>query len=81
MGSYTIHLGSDQCDDETKGRYGTAYAEHILGHALGVFEHFSGFTGPEGLVDTHAFTVVFNLYANPVGASATDLVVWPAVVP
>ena len=78
IGSYTIHLGSSACADETKGRYATAYAEHILGHALAVFGHFDGFTGPEGLVDAHAFAVIFNLYANPIGASANDLVIWPA---
>ena len=79
-GSYIIHLGSDRCADQTKGRYGTAYAEHILAHALGIFDHFEGFDGPEGLVDAHAFAVVFNLYANPVGASPTDLVIWPATI-
>lgn len=76
-GAYTIHLGSDQCDDTTKGRYDSAYAEHILAHALGVFDHFDGFTGPEGMVDAHAFAVGYNLYANVVGAAAGDLVIWP----
>jgi hypothetical protein len=77
VGAYTIHLGSEQCDDMIKGRYDSAYAEHILAHALGVFDHFSGYTGPEGLVDAHAFAVVYNLYANPVGVTAGDLVIWP----
>lgn len=77
VGAYVVHLGSEQCDDATKGRYETAYAEHVLAHALGIFDHFSGFTGPEGLVDAHAFAVLYNLYANPVGAAAQDLVVWP----
>ncbi len=76
-GAYTIHLGSGQCADTTKGRYDSAYAEHILAHALGIFDHFDGFTGPEGLVDAHAFAVVYNLYANAVGAAAGDLVIWP----
>lgn len=80
VGSYTVHLGSEQCADATKGRYQSAYAEHILAHALGIFDHFSGFTGPEGLVDAHAFAVVYNLYANAVGATPTDLVIWPATV-
>lgn len=76
-GVYTLHLGSARCDDITRGRYATAYAEHILGHALGIFDHFSGFTGAEGLVDAHAFAVLLNLYANPVGATADQLVMWP----
>ena len=80
VGAYTVHLGSDQCADQTKGRYDSAYAEHILAHALGIFDHFDGFTGPEGMVDAHAFAVVYNLYANPIGATVTDLVIWPGVV-
>jgi hypothetical protein len=79
IGSYTVHLGGTDCNDEKEGRYATAYAEHVLAHALGVFDHFVGFTGPEGLVDAHAFAVVYNLYANPIGATAQDLVIWPGV--
>jgi hypothetical protein len=78
IGTYTIHLGSPNCDDVKEGRYASAYAEHVLAHALGVFDHFIGYTGPEGMVDAHAFAVVYNLYANPVGAAAQDLVIWPA---
>jgi len=81
VGAYTVHLGSDQCTDTSRGRYDSAYAEHILAHALGVFDHFSGFTGQEGLVDAHGFAVLYNLYANPVNATAADLVIWPGVVP
>ena len=80
IGAYTIHLGSEGCTDQSEGRYGTAYAEHILAHALGIFDHFNGFTGPEGLVDAHGFSVIYNLYANPVGATAGELVIWPATV-
>ena len=80
VGSYTIHLGGDDCDDVREGRYESAYAEHVLAHALGVFDHFVGYTGPEGIVDAHAFAVVYNLYANAIGAGAQDLVIWPAVV-
>jgi hypothetical protein len=79
IGSYTIHLGSEDCIDESEGRCGTAYAEHILGHALGIFDHFDGFTGPEGLVDAHAFAVIYNLYANPIDATGGELVIWPAI--
>ena len=77
IGPYTIRLGSERCDDAREGDYASAYAEHILGHALGVFDHFIGFTGNEGLTDAHAFAVLYNLYANPVGASAQELVIWP----
>jgi hypothetical protein len=79
-GNYTINLGSVQCSDTTKGRYDSAYAEHILAHALGVFDHFDGFDGPEGLVDVHAFSVLYNLYANAVGTTAQDLVIWPTTL-
>ena len=79
VGSYTIHLGGSGCNDVREGRYASAYAEHVLAHALGIFDHFIGYTGPEGMADAHAFAVVYNLYANPVGASAQDLVVWPGV--
>jgi hypothetical protein len=81
IGAYTIHLGSEGCNDESEGRYGTAFAEHVLAHALGIFDHFDGFTGPEGLVDAHAFAVIHNLYANPIGATAAELVIWPAILP
>lgn len=76
-GSYTLRLGSDRCDDARAGRYPSAYAEHVLTHALGIFEHFPGYTGPEGLVDAHAFAVLYNLYANPIGAAPQDLRMWP----
>jgi hypothetical protein len=80
VGAYTIHLGSEQCNDATEGQYASAYAEHVLAHALGVFDHFVGFTGGEGMADAHAFAVVYNLYANAIGATPQDLVIWPAVV-
>jgi hypothetical protein len=77
VGAYTIRLGSDRCNDTREGDYESAYAEHILGHALGVFDHFVGFTGVEGLTDAHAFAVLVNLYANPIGATAGELQTWP----
>lgn len=78
VGAYTLHLGSAECDDVRAGRYASAYAEHLLAHPLGIYDHFVGYTGVEGLVDTHAFAVLYNLYANPIGATAQDLVIWPA---
>ena len=80
VGAYTIRLGSDKCDDTREGDYESAYAEHILGHALGIFDHFIGFTGVEGFTDAHGFAVLYNLYANPVGTTSQNLVIWPATV-
>jgi hypothetical protein len=80
VGRYTIRLGSDRCDDRREGEYESAYAEHILGHGLGIFDHFIGFTGVEGFTDAHALGVLYNLYANPVGATSQSLVIWPARV-
>lgn len=77
VGGYTLRLGSERCDDTRAGDYESAYAEHILGHALGIFDHFVGYTGVEGLTDAHAFAVLVNLYANPVGATAQELQAWP----
>lgn len=77
VGAYTIRLGSERCDDAREGNYDSAYAEHILGHALGIFDHFVGFTGVEGMADGHGLGVLFNLYANPIGATAQELQTWP----
>ena len=30
--------------------------------------------------DAHAFAVIYNLYTNPIGATAEELVIWPATV-
>lgn len=79
VGTYTVHLGSAECDDVRAGRYASAYAEHVLAHPLGLYDHFVGFTGVEGLIDTHALAVLINLYANPIGATAQELVIWPGV--
>lgn len=75
-GTYFIHLGSDRCNDAVEGRYPSAVAEHQLAHALGVIEHFDGFNGNIGLDDSRLLAVVYNLYANPLGALATDLTIW-----
>jgi hypothetical protein len=76
IGAYTIHLGADQCADETAGSYPSSVAEHQLAHALGVIDHFDGFTARGGLDDPRLLSVVYNLYANPIGASAADLTIW-----
>lgn len=75
-GSYTIHLGADECNDETAGPYPSSVAEHQLAHALGVIDHFDGFQHRTGLDDPRLLAVVYNLYANPVGASANELTIW-----
>jgi hypothetical protein len=76
VGAYTIHLGAAGCDDLTAGAYPSAVAEHLLAHALGVIDHFDGFQDRGGLDDPRLLAVVYNLYANPVGASVSELVVW-----
>jgi hypothetical protein len=76
FGSYTIHLGADECNDETAGAYPSAVAEHQLAHALGVIDHFDGFQHRTGLDDPRLLAVVYNLYTNPVGATANELAIW-----
>jgi hypothetical protein len=76
IGSYTIHLGADECNDATAGAYPSAVAEHQLAHALGVIDHFDGFQHRTGLDDPRLLGVVYNLYTNSVGASANDLTIW-----
>jgi hypothetical protein len=75
-GAYTIHLGSDKCDDESTGPYPSSVAEHLIAHGLGVIDHFDGFRARTGLDDPRLLSVVYHLYANPVGASANELTVW-----
>lgn len=78
FGSYTIHLGAERCNDETAGSYPSSVAEHQLAHALGVIDHFDGFQHRTGLDDPRLLAVVYNLYANPIGASANELTIWRA---
>jgi hypothetical protein len=78
FGSYTINLGADACNDETAGAYPSSVAEHQLAHALGVIDHFDGFQHRTGLDDPRLLGVVYNLYTNPVGASANELTIWRA---
>ena len=78
VGAYTIHLGSDRCDDEREGPYPSAVAEHQLAHALGVIDHFDGFQHRTGLDDPRLLGVVYNLYANPIGVTAGELTIWRA---
>lgn len=78
VGSYTVHLGADRCDDRTAGAYPSAVAEHLVAHALGVIDHFDGFQHRTGLDDPRLLAVVYNLYANAPGASANELTIWRA---
>jgi hypothetical protein len=76
VGAYTIHLGSDECDDEVEGPYPSSVAEHQIAHALGVIDHFDGFQHRSGIDDPRLLSVVYNLYVNPVGAASTELTIW-----
>jgi len=73
-GSYVIHLGSSLCDDTQADDYPSAIAEHELAHALGLNDHFEGFHGG-GLRSPNLLNVLYNLYLNPPGATADQLVV------
>jgi hypothetical protein len=75
-GAYAIHLGAGNCNDEIEGPYPSSVAEHQLAHALGVIDHFDGFRNRGGIDDPRLLGVVYNLYANPPGASANELTIW-----
>lgn len=72
-GLYYINLGSVACNDAAKGNYESAIAEHEMGHVLGVWGHFDGFTGGEGLMNPNYYNVVYNIYNNPIGTTASAL--------
>ncbi|MBI5076098.1 MAG: hypothetical protein HZB62_13155 [Nitrospirae bacterium] len=72
-GLYYVNLGSTACNDATRGNYESAIAEHEMGHVLGVWGHFDGFTGGEGLMNPNYFNVVYNIYNNPIGTTAGAL--------
>lgn len=80
-GQYYVHLGSTACDDELVGDYSSAAAEHELAHILGLEAHFDGFTGNEGLRHPNLFTVIYNIYSNPIGARANQLKIQVVSVP
>lgn len=73
-GTYKICLGSPGNDDATTGNFPSAIAEHELGHALGLHDHFDGFTGDEGL-SPNLLAVIYNIYTNPIGATFDELVI------
>lgn len=75
-GSYIIHLGASHCDDTTAGPYASSVAEHQLAHVLGVIDHFDGFQDRGGLDDPRLLAVLYNLYANPLGATQSELSFW-----
>lgn len=72
-GLYYINLGSTGCNDATTGDYDSAIAEHEMGHVLGVWGHFEGFTGREGVMNPNYFNVIYNIYKNPIGTTAANL--------
>jgi len=64
-----VHLGSSGCDHSQVGYKSYSVAEHELAHALGIGDHFKGFTGNEGL-SRELIAVVTMLYSMP---SGTDM--------
>ena len=76
IGSYIIHLGASQCTDADAAPYPSSVAEHQLAHALGVIDHFDGFQDRGGIDDPRLLGVVYNLYANPLGATQSELSIW-----
>ncbi len=72
-GLYYINLGSPGCNDAQIGDYESAIAEHEMGHALGIWGHFDGYTGGEGLMNANFFNVSYNIYNNPIGTTAGAL--------
>jgi hypothetical protein len=76
VGAYVIHLGAGSCNDEIDGPHPSSVAEHQLAHVLGVADHFDGFQHRGGIDDPRLLAVLYNLYANSVGATANELTVW-----
>lgn len=71
-GLYYINLGSSRCDDSKRGTSASDIAVHETGHAMGLFNHFSGF-GYRSIISTEFFIVLYNLYKNPVGTDFNNL--------
>ncbi|MBI5029890.1 MAG: hypothetical protein HZB51_05135 [Chloroflexi bacterium] len=69
-----VHLGSKRCDFVSEGFRPCSIVEHELAHALGLGNHFPGFTGIEGL-SLELLVTITVLYRVPPG---TD-VAWMCV--
>ena len=67
-----IHLGSSQHDHVREGFRPFSVAEHELGHALGLGNHFAGFTGIEGL-SLEPLVTLMALYRVPPGTDISTL--------
>ena len=65
-----IHLGSAQRDYIQEGFHPYSLAEHELAHALGLAEHFPGFTGIEGITMEPLVTLTA-LYRIPPGTDVS----------
>ena len=67
-----VHLGSSACDDTRTVNTSSSVAEHERAHALGISDHFPGFTGDEGL-SREVIAVVTLLYSTAPGADMSTI--------
>ena len=72
-GMYAIHLGSGDCDDQTKGDHETAIAEHALAQALGGIRNSFMFNADKGIADPLMFAVLVTIYANAPGTAMAQI--------
>ena len=66
-----IHLGSAQRDYISEGFRPSSIAEHEIAHAIGLMEHFPGFTGIEG-VSLESLVTLTALYRVPPGTDMSQ---------
>jgi hypothetical protein len=66
-----VHLGSAQRDYVREGFRPASIAEHEIAHALGLIEHFPGFTGIEG-VSLEMLVALTALYRVPPGTDMSQ---------
>lgn len=67
-----VHLGSGGCDHNQIGYTTYSVAEHEIAHALGIGEHFTDFTGMEGL-SPNLSAVVTKLYSTSPGTDMSAI--------
>jgi hypothetical protein len=67
-----VHLGSNGCNHTQVGYATYSVAEHEIAHALGIGEHFTDFTGNEGL-SPNLNAVIVRLYSIAPGTDMSAL--------